>query len=925
MKNDYKGKAKYILAAAAMAFFVAVTATGRPEVSGYEKFFKTLTADTLPFPGNKRLRDIKSIEQKRTDSSIEKKNNLLNTVGRDSSLPEGVEADSFSIKMSKDSLDAPVVYHADDSMVMSVPQKRITLYGKKSTTKYKDNELKAPTISFDQGTNIVSAHHTKDSTGKVIASPAFKQGEMLTVSDTIQFNMKTGKGLTKGTYTQQGEMYVYGERIKKVDSTAFFAYRARLTTCNLDTPHFAFVSKKIKFINNKFAVTGPVHPEFEGVPLPIYLPFGIYPMYQGRHSGLIAPTFTANAQFGLALEGIGYYKVLSDNWDVTARGTLYSYGGWTLNISPRYYKRYHYQGSFSLDMQKTKVNFKGDPDFSSTSTFNFRWNHNADTKSRPGVTFSASVNAGSSKFNQNVPNNVQRNFNNIFGSTINYSKVWKDKPFNISLVANHNQNTNQKQISVTLPDMSFNLNTIYPFRRKEAAGTLKWYENVGVALNSNVRSQTNFYDDTANAINDKRPVFTQIVNNWQWGGTHNVPISLSLPPLGPLQVSPGVSYSERWFQKKTTLQWNDTTKRIDTSISKGFYSAREMSFSLSASTRIFGMFGFKKTSKVQAIRHEIRPSFGISYKPDMNGKYYKTIQADTAKGTREYNVYQDNLSGPYGQGKFGGISFGLDNVIQMKVRNNKDTAEGATKKVTLIDGFSINGSYNFLIDSFQFSPLSISARTNLFDKFNITASASSNLYQVDTNGRAINRLIWKDKPFSLGRLSSGSISLSTSFQGGDKSKKTQQDKQRNVSTLDPVTGQPLNDYESEAAYIRNNPAEFTDFSIPWSFQFGYSFRFQKTFSKPTQGFKTTTNSDVTFSGTLGLTPKWQLSMNGAYNLTSKELGIVTLSIAREMHCWQMAISVSPVGRSRYFNITISPKSGLLRDIKINRTRYFFDL
>ena len=29
--------------------------------------------------------------------------------------------------------------------------------------------------------------------------------------------MKTGKGLTKGTYTQQGEMYVYGEKIKKVD------------------------------------------------------------------------------------------------------------------------------------------------------------------------------------------------------------------------------------------------------------------------------------------------------------------------------------------------------------------------------------------------------------------------------------------------------------------------------------------------------------------------------------------------------------------------------------------------------------------------------------------------------------------------------------------------------------------------------------
>lgn len=921
MKNYHKGKANYISALAAMILFIVVNvaATGNDTYSG--KFYKILTTDSVP---GKKVKDtiLKNQELQIIPDTNFNKRQLAEIKNNADTNITTVSADTFNIKISKDSLDAPVVYHADDSMVMLVPQKKIILYGKTSKTTYKDNQLTAPGISFDQRTNLVSAYFTKDSTGKVIASPSFKQGELLTVSDSITFNMKTGKGLTKGTYTQQGEMFVYGERIKKVDSTSFYAYRARLTTCNLDTPHFAFVSKKIKFINNKFAVTGPVHPEFEGVPLPIYLPFGIYPMYQGRHSGLIAPTFTANAQFGLALEGLGYYKVLSDNWDITTRGTIYSYGGWTLNISPRYYKRYHYQGNISLDIQKTVLNTKGDPDYSTSNSFNFRWNHNADTKSRPGVTFAASVNAGSSKFNQNVPNNPVRNYNNIFGSTINYSKVWKDKPFNISLLANHSQNTNLNQISVTLPNINFNVNTIYPFRKKEAVGTLKWYENIGIALNSNVQSQTIFYDDTAK---DKRPLITQVVHNWQWGGTHNVPISLSLPPLGALQVSPGVSYSERWYQQKTTLQWNDQTKKIDTTIKKGFYAAREMAFSLSAATRIFGMFGFKKGSKIQAIRHEIRPQIGISYKPDMNGHYYKTIQSDTGTGKTTYNVFQNNLSGPYGAGRFGGLNFSVDNNIQMKVRNKKDTAEGATKKITLIDGFSVSGNYNFLVDSFQFSPLTISARSNLFDKINITASASSDLYQVDTNGRRINQLIWKNKPISLGRLTGGSVSLSTSFQGGDKSKKSSQNQQRNLSTIDPTTGLPLNDYEAEAAYVRNNPAEFTDFSIPWSINFGYSFRFQKTFYKAIQGFKTTTNSDMTFSGTLGLTAKWQLSVNGTYNVTTKQLGIITMSVSREMHCWQMSISLSPVGRSRYFNITISPKSALLRDIKINRTRYFFDL
>src|SRR5207237_942832 len=121
----------------------------------------------------------------------------------------------------------------------------------------------------------------RDSTGKVIAMPYYKQSEFVSESDSIRFNIKTGKGITKSTYTQQGEMYVYGDVFKKVTSDIFYAQRARITTCNLDTPHFAFVSNKLKVINKKLAITGPVHPEFEGVPIPIYLPFGIYPLTQG--------------------------------------------------------------------------------------------------------------------------------------------------------------------------------------------------------------------------------------------------------------------------------------------------------------------------------------------------------------------------------------------------------------------------------------------------------------------------------------------------------------------------------------------------------------------------------------------------------------------------------------------------------------------
>jgi hypothetical protein len=808
-------------------------------------------------------------------------------------------------------LDAPVTYHADDSMILDIPGKKIILYGKETRVKYLDNELISPRIEFDQRTNLVSAYLVRDSNGNVIAFPAFSQGDFKTVSDSIRFNMKTGKGITKGTYTQQGEMFVYGEKIKKVDADVFYAYRGRFTTCNLDTPHFAFVAKKIKFINKKVAFTGPVHPEVEGVPIPVYLPFGIYPLRQGRHSGVLAPTFSANEQLGLSLEGLGYYKILSDKWDVILRGTIYSYGGWTASISPRYFKRYHYQGGVSLDIQHFR-----DIDNSGSRTFNFRWNHNSDTKARPGVRFNASVNLGSSKFNSSVPNNPQRNFQNIMNSSVTYSKIWKDKPFNLSISANHNQNTNTKLFNINLPDIGFNVNTIYPFRRKEVTGEMKWYENLGVALNTNIKSLSSFYDTTGQ-------FFKQLVDKLQWGASHSVPISLSLPSVGALQFSPTVSYEEHWYQQQFKRSWNNTLKKVDSSINKGFYTAREMRFGMGVSTRIFGMYTFGKHSALKALRHEIRPSLSVSYKPDMNKQFWYSTQIDTFKNSARFSVYDGSIFGGFGEGKFGGLNFGLENNIQIKVRNRKDTTAGAVKKITLLDNLSINGSYNFMADSFKLSDFSISAHTNLFEKINVSASGTLDPYLTNDYGNRINKLVWTKRPISLGKLVSGSVAIQSQFKGGDKSEKLPVNPQR--QQINPVTGMPLDEYQQEAAYISQNPAEFVNFNIPWSVSFSYSLNYFRQRKSDYSGFESVFSQNISWNGTLNLTPKWQIGLNAYYNITEKQLASLTMSISREMHCWQMSINVSPVGTRRFFNISISPKSSILRDLKINRTRYFYDL
>lgn len=885
MNHSSKGTAKNIFIRLTALILLAIPLIIKAEDKFINNFYIFLTADSLPIPSSGKMNNV---------------------------------SDTLRFKTSKDTLDAPVFYKATDSMVIDIPGKKIMLYGKESNVRYIDNELTAPRIEYSQNKNLVSAHLQKDSSGKVTAFPTFNQSDFKTISDSISFNMKTGKGMTKGTYTQQGEMFVYGEKIKKINNDVFFAKKGRFTTCNLDTPHFAFVSSKIKFINKKMAFTGPVHPEIEGVPLPVMLPFGIYPLTQGRHSGLMAPSFTANNQLGMALDGLGYYKILSENWDVVMRGTIYSYGGWTMNVSPRYFRKYRYQGSFSLDMQRFKNGFKGDPDYSSTQTYNIRWSHNADTKARPGVTFNANVNAGSSKFNALVPNSPERNFANQLNSSIAYSKVWKDKPFNLAISANHNQNTTLRQININLPDISFNVNTQYPFRRKEITGKMKWYENIGIALNSNTRSLSTFYDTLGN-------VSKQLADNFKWGATHNVPVTLSLPALGPFQISPSMSYQEKWYQEKFIRTWNDATKKLDTAIRNGFYTAREMSFGVGMTTRIFGMFGFGKNSKVQAIRHEIRPNISANYKPNMNKNNFYSVQTDAQGNKSRFNFYERSIFGSFGEGRFGGLSFGLDNIVQMKVKNQKDTGDAPTKKISLIDGLSINGSYNFLADSFRFSPLSVAARTNLFDKINITANAQFDPYQTNAQGRRINELVWKTRPASLGTLTGGGISLQSRFSGGDSKQQANNNNRANRNNQN-ANGMPMDEYQREAAYMSNNPGEFADFSIPWDLNFAYSLRFARVpdFTNPGT-FKNNFNQDINFNGSLNLSPKWKVGMTGSYNITAKQLGVLTLNLSRELHCWQMNIVVSPVGRFKFFTININPKSNILRDIKVNRTRYFFDL
>lgn len=825
---------------------------------------------------------------------------------------DSIKIKTDTLKISKDSIDAPIKYNAEDSGVLVISTREFFLYGK-AKVDYTDLKLDAATIKYDQRSQMVQAYGSKDSTGNPASKPQFIQGEMKSISDTIFYNMKSGKGLTKNTFFQEGEIYVNAIDLKKISTTEVYAKRARFTTCNLDVPHYNFRTSKMKIINNKMGIAGPSFPEFEGVPMPLGIPFGIFPLNKGRHGGLLPPAFTGSPDFGLGLEGLGYYFVLSEKMDVTLRSNLYSFGGWNLNINSKYIKRYAYTGNLNITIQNTKTlnrSTLSKDEFNTTRSFMINWSHSRDSRARPGTSFSANVNFGSSRFNRTILNNPFVNFQNQLSSSISYSKDWKGK-YNLSVNLNHNQNNNLRLVNMNLPTVNFNVVTFYPFQKKDQVGAGKWYEKIGIGYSGNFQNQISFYD-TAFSLR-------RILDTLQYGAQHSIPITLSLPSLGPITIAPSVSYSERWYGQRNFRSWNNTTNKVDTVIQRGFYAARQMSFGLAANTRIFGTYKFKPSSNIIAIRHEIRPTLSINYQPDMNAKYYYNLKVDTSNRTVRVSQFDGGILGAFGEGSFGGIGFGIDNLLEMKTKNKQDSSDKAGKKIKLIDGFGFNSNYNFLADSFQLGNFNFYARSTLFEKVNITASANLDPYDVDNRGFRQKRILWDPSKFKFGRITSGNIAISTSFRSKSKDGK---DEKKDLP-IDPFM--TPDEQQRQLQFARANPAEFTDFNIPWNLSIAYSFNFTRVLKPDYSGFITQTFSTFNFNGDFSLTDKWKVGATGFYDITRGNLQQLSTFITREMHCWQLSINVTPVGLFRSFNITVSPKSGILRDLRINRSRTFSSL
>ena len=855
-------------------------------------------------------------------------------------IDDSIYLDSLN-RQKKNGIDAPVTFSANDSMVYDAQNKTAFLYGT-SNVKYENMDLKSERIYLNMDSSLVHATGVRDTATKgLTGTPVFSMGSDNYESDTMAFNFKSKKGLIQNVTTQQQEGFLSSQLSKRNDKGEIFLKHGRYTTCDKDCPDFYIALSRAKVRPGKDVVFGPAYLVVADVPLPLAIPYGFFPFSKKYSSGFIMPSYGDESTRGFYLRDGGYYFALSDKWDLKLLGEIYTKGSWGLSVATNYRKRYRYNGTFYAAYQDTKTGDKGLPDYTRQQSFKIQWSHRQDQKASPYSSLAASVNFATSSYERNNLGslyNPQTLTQTTRTSSVSWGTNFSSIGLSLSATANLNQNMSDSSIALTLPDLNISLSRFYPFKRRHAAGAERWYEKISVSYTGQISNSINTKEDSLLRSN--------LIKDWRNGMQHRIPVSGNFTLFNYINVSPSFNFTDRMYTNKVTKSWNRTTQKEVSDTTYGFHNIYNWDLSLSASTKLYGMFIPNRKifgDKIQAIRHVITPSVSFSYAPDFGSSrygYYSTYQRTNADGSVElvdYSPYSNGLYGVPGRGKTGNVSFSFDNNIEMKIKSDKDST--GIRKISIIDNLGFRMSYNMAAKEKPWSDLSVDLRLKWWKNytFNLNAVFASYAYELDSNGKPYvgNHTYWGMG--KIGRFQGMSQNISYTLTpekikklfggGGDdddtKSKRNDPeaegvdtDIESNVDD-DMIEGQRSARRKGSGHKAKTDDDGYMSFSMPWSITFGYGITMRESndinrFNYKTMRYPYTFSQTLNFSGNLRISDGWNISFSSGYDFEHHALSMTTASLQRDLHCFNMSCQVVLAPYTSY-NFTFRCNASTLTD------------
>lgn len=835
-------------------------------------------------------------------------------------IDDSLRADSIN-RQRKNGIDAPVEYTAEDSMTYEGASGLAHLYGQ-SHVKYQDMDLQSDQIFMQLDSSLVHATGSLDSLGKKFGTPIFKMGSDTYENDTIAFNFKTKKGLISDVYTQQDDGYMTAQLAKRGANGEIYLQHGRYTTCDKDHPDFYIALSRAKMRPGKDVVFGPAYLVVADVPLPFAIPYGFFPFSKSYSSGFIMPTYGDETSRGFYLRDGGYYFAINDKMDLKLLGEIYTKGSWGLSAASNYRKRYKYSGSFFASYQNTVNGEKNMPDYTKATSFKVQWSHRQDSKANPYSSLSASVNFATSSYERNNLTsmyNPQAMTQSTRTSSVSWSTTFSSIGMSLSSTFNLNQNMRESTIALTLPDLNISISRFYPFKRRHAVGKERWYEKISMSYTGQLSNSISTKED--------RLMHSSLTRDWRNGMQHSIPISGNFTLFGYLNINPSLTFTDRMYTQKQELSWDEATQTVKRDTLQGFYNVYNWAFSVSASTKLYGMYIPSRKvfgDKIMAVRHVVTPSVSFNYAPDFSASrygFYKTYQKTDADGNVslvEYSPYEGSLYGVPGRGKTGSISMDLSNNIEMKVKSDADST--GVKKISIIDELGASMSYNMAAEERPWSDLSTRLRLKLTKSYTLNINAVFATYAYEADSVGARPYIGTHTEYSKGRfgrfqgmsqnlsytLDNKKVSDLIKWLKGERPKRKNDRDSRANRDDDYDTGVETNvDEDMErgkhgarkdnAGKAETDEDGYMAFNLPWSLSLGYGVTMRENtsgkfnYDSMRYPYKFTQNLNV--SGNLRISDGWNISFSSGYDFENHKISMTTASLSRDLHCFNMSCSV----------------------------------
>ncbi|MCX7726232.1 MAG: putative LPS assembly protein LptD [Chitinispirillaceae bacterium] len=812
--------------------------------------------------------DLYAEEQKKSDSST--------TIVTEDTLKE-----EKSLK-KRDIVDT-INYEANN-INYDAENKILTLIGK-AKIEYQSIILIADTIVYLMNENLFTAKGT----------PMLIEGTDTTVGDYMVYNIKTRRGRVNYASAYLREGFFNGAKIIKSEENVLYVEEGVYTSCaKIDTPHYCFYGKNIKFIPNDKIISRPMVLNIGGVPVAA-LPYFIFPLEKKRRSGFLTPRWGGHPSGGGYLDNIGYYFVPNEYVDFTLSSRVYEFSEFVTSLRSSYNKRYLLNGSFNARYVLNTGFLR------SSNEWAIDYSHNQNLTPDGKTTIAGKGSLVSRK-----------NFYSLFSedsSELREQKLTADLflsrelesirgKFNLSWQRSHNLKTNI--IQEDIPQVTFSLPSrpLIPSEKEDGTkvDTLKWFHNIYWG-----------YDSRGIVRHVKSPD-KNIKESFRTGMTQSLNLSspqkifkwITFTPSFSGRVSTFVGYMDTAILRYDTI--SDTVQyivkdissdkqypdykllRYDT-LSRNQYAEPETirvvkykdtiipvraeypdkvvhdafwNTGFGLSTTLYGIFPFGLFNIV-GFRHTMSPSISYSFVPEkkLDKKFYDI-------GIEYRNASKRSQA----------VSLSVSNLFEGKyLKKNTKDGKFEEKKFSLFS-FNLSTGYDFEAKSEKWRDLNISGSTG-FDRFRLSPSASFWMY--DENKQLSLPII---KSFSLG-VSIGTLNAKGTLWGGD------------LLVLDSLAP------DDSIKYGNKNNNSWS-ISLSPSYSFFLSRSSQKDILKPTR------NYGLSGQATLYFTRNWQLFWSGNYNFQTNQWVQSSINMRCDLECWDMEFQWRPekLNPGYYFLIRI---------------------